>query len=269
MSDIPKGALLLVEQVMTGSAKDLVAMIAANAMQYNSLCPRDDVGDRNVLAYNKLEANCFHFQNQVDIADAAANPWYCVGNSLSCFNHRCSPSAIVHQVVWHSPKVADFPVVFFVVYAFTDIVSGEEVCISYGKIIGHSKKQKPEIRCRDPDCMPAVRSIPLEKSARAGLDEHWVYLKAFVKSDAFKHGLVYRKMADDGCHFVGGQENDSSSSLSLQLHGAAILNRKFLKANDGSFSPASQSAFVREKFDQILSRVSVSLDRIDVESVFH
>jgi hypothetical protein len=277
--DIAKGALLLVEQAMSGSAKDLVAMISVNNLQYNSFCPRE-VGDRSVLAFNKMEANCFHYQNQAALVDPS-NPWYCVGNSLSCFNHRCSPNAIVHQVVWHAPKISALPVTFFVIYAFADIAAGEEICISYGKIIGHSKKQKPEIRCQDPSCTPQQRAAPLEKSARAGLDEHWTYLKAFVKTKQFKLGLVYRQLADDGCYFVGcsadtqSQTDDESDSIESKNQIKSpldecdvILNRRFLKTYDGHFDPPTQAAFIREKFAQLLSRVSAGLDRISPESMF-
>jgi hypothetical protein len=190
---ICKGALLLVEQVMCGTAKDLCAMVSTNQYQYEMLCPREIGGDENVMALAKIEANCFHYDPD------SMHAQYCVGNSLSCFNHNCNPNAITFFTACTkeiSQAIYQNPFVFFSVYAHRDIAPNEEICISYGKMIGHSNKQKSEIRCRDPACTPEQRALHLERSARDGLVEHLLYIREFLASPQFAFSLTNAKILE-------------------------------------------------------------------------
>lgn len=297
-ADVAAGSLLLLELVMSGTAKDLVGMIGACAAQYDALCPRE-IGDRSVLALSKVEDNCFHSQPQhLPVGDASNkhNAWYHVGNVLSGFNHSCHPNAIVFQTACAPAAVGDIPTVFFAVYARRDIRAGAEVCISYGKAIGHSKKQKAEIRCADADCTPERRAAPLQRDARVGCVEHLSRLHEYMSTAQFRRALAFRLLAEVGCYFVGdviapsrkksqsaksrasAADFDENSAIATTASApaapawelpVAAPTRKFAQyaADEAALAHCAPPDIIRRDFDATLARVCARLDAAAPESL--
>ena len=280
---------------MSGTAKDLVGMISSCTAQYDALCPRE-IGDRSVLALSKVEDNCFHSQPQhLPAGDASNkhNAWYHVGNVLSGFNHCCNPNAIVFQTACAPAAVGDIPTVFFAVYARRDIRTGAQVCISYGKAIGHSKKQKPEIRCEDAECTPERRAAPLLRDARAGCVEHVARLHEYMATAQFRRALAFRLLAEDGCYFVGdgiapsrsksrGASSGAIAAAASEPSAAAAAiaapawelpvaapTRRFAKyaEDEAALAHCAPRDIIRRDFDAAFARVCARLDAAPLDAL--
>jgi len=122
INPIDNGTLILLEEGIVGTTKQVIRQMSKEEELNNLLYPRENNSDLDIIR-KKYNHNAFEWDEK--------QKTYGLFYTISRINHNCDPNVFVVEVTNLGKPL-------FAVFSIKDIKKGDEIMLSYGDDVGHS-----------------------------------------------------------------------------------------------------------------------------------